>query len=138
MRGRYTAISFILFANIMLLVHALVPHHHHKGIICFTEEHSISVCDHHTQNHDSEKEDSGCCVVKQDYLVPTDEIGKTTRCVVNELNSKFQIGLFPLIISSSNLRVFAPVKFIHHFFDDLPLYRYYLSSSLSLRAPPCV
>ena len=41
---KVVAISFLLLANIILLAHAFVPHHHHEGVpICFSS---------HKHNHD--------------------------------------------------------------------------------------
>ena len=144
MKDSYTIFSFILLANIMLLVHSVIPHHHHHGIVCFTESHSPSSCNTNNHSNDcdahhgSESDDSGCCVVKQDYLVPSDEIGKNIRCVVNELHSKIQNWFIPLLTTSVELQVVSEIKFKYQFFDDFPLYSYYLSSSLSLRAPPSI
>lgn len=142
MKGRYTIFSLILIANIMLLVHSVIPHHHHKGIVCFTETntHKSSDCNsgNNCTHHGSESDDTGCCVVKQDYLVPSDEIGKTTRCVVNEHNSKIQSWFVALLTSSIEFKVFTTNNFKHQFFDVLLHYSYYLTSSLSLRAPPSI
>ncbi len=144
MRGRYTAFGFILLANIMLLVHGLLPHHHHKGVVCFTQDQTEEVCCNDAQHQhskgceDNKRDDSNCCVVKQDFLIPSDEIGKTTRCVVNEIHSKIQSWFVALLTNSIELKVFTTIKFKHHFFDVLPHYCYYLSSSLSLRAPPSI
>jgi len=144
MRGRYTAFGFILLANIMLLVHSLVSHHHHKGIVCFTQNQTEEICcndaqhEHNKGCDDSHSDDSACCVVKQDFLIPSDEIGKTTRCVVSEIHSKIQIWFVALLTSNIELKLLSNSKFKHQFFDDFPLNSYYLSSSLSLRAPPCI
>lgn len=144
MRGRYTAFGFILLANIMLLVHSLVSHHHHKGIVCFTQNQTEEICCNDAQHQhnkgcdDSHSDDSACCVVKQDFLIPSDEIGKTTRCVVSEIHSKIQIWFVALLTSNIELKLFSNSKFKHQFFDDFPLNSYYLSSSLSLRAPPFI
>ena len=46
------AISFLLLANIVLLAHAFIPHHHHEGIpICFSS---------HKHNHIHDADDSDC------------------------------------------------------------------------------
>lgn len=144
MRGRYTAFGFILLANIMLLVHAIVPHHHHMGIVCFTQNHSHEVCcsdaqhEHNSTSNDSHSEESECCILKQNFLIPSDEIAKTVRCVYGEIHSKIQSWFVALLTSSFELKLFSTVKFKHQFFDALPHYSYYLSSSLSLRAPPSI
>lgn len=67
------AILCLLFANILLLAHGVLPHFHHDGIICFTnneishmpcdsqEHNDISICcEHHHDNkvhHHSQSED---------------------------------------------------------------------------------
>ena len=73
------AISFLLFANLVLLAHAFVPHHHHEGVpICFSShehncdsghDHNIGDCTHlsrhiiYTDGHDicptQQEQDSG-------------------------------------------------------------------------------
>ncbi|MGE0077922.1 MAG: DUF6769 family protein [Bacteroidales bacterium] len=144
MKQRNIAFTIILLANVMLLVHSLMPHHHHNGVVCFTESHSQCSCNSNNHSndcgthHSSNGDDSGCCVVKQDYLVPSDEIGKTTRCVVHEINTKISNWFIPLLTSSVELQVIYEIKFKFHFFDDFPLYSCFIDSGLSLRAPPSI
>ena len=44
---KIAAYSFILLANITLLVHAVIPHHHHEEAVCIISSH----CDEDAENH---------------------------------------------------------------------------------------
>jgi hypothetical protein len=48
-----TALFFLIIANIFLLSHAVIPHHHHQDEVCFVETHCCG--DHHS---DTEKADT--------------------------------------------------------------------------------
>lgn len=71
------AILFVLFATILLLAHAFVPHHHHKDHICLSPHHcsadghahesEIPINDH---QHDGQN-DSEFCVLKQAVFIPS-------------------------------------------------------------------
>lgn len=53
-KKKLTAIFFVLFANISLLVHAVVPHHHHEGIAVAVVDATNSIeHEHHNHLHDS-------------------------------------------------------------------------------------
>jgi hypothetical protein len=53
---RQITLMLLMFANVFLLAHAVLPHSHHDGIVCFSFE-KISHCNHCSDHHDI----SGCC-----------------------------------------------------------------------------
>lgn len=71
------AIFLVLFATILLLAHAFVPHHHHQNHICLSAHYCKADCrdhqhglpvDEHSHNSQS---DSGLCVLKQAVFIPS-------------------------------------------------------------------
>lgn len=58
MMRRQIAILLIAFANIFILAHAVVPHYHHDGIVCFDSQ-KESKC---TSFHIYDEGEECCCV----------------------------------------------------------------------------
>ena len=137
-----TALFFISMANIILLAHVLVPHHHHTLQVCVTssdcqdheQEHSPQFCHH---NHQNDAEDCEPCVFKQILVIPANGIKKESVLSaspdVDHDLSKVQFLLFynllvvPEIVSFtfSKTPVFTP-----------SLYTTRISHHCGLRAPP--
>ena len=69
---RNTALFFILLANIILLAHAAIPHHHHKGQVCIEKSHCEADCESHehdaTKNDHEHNSNNQCCVLIQDIM----------------------------------------------------------------------
>lgn len=70
-------VCLFLLANIMLQVHTFIPHHHHNGQVCFDgyqQNFGASADGNDVQNSSAHNtnEDSECCVLKHDYLIPDD------------------------------------------------------------------
>ena len=123
------ALSFLLLANIILLVHAVVPHHNHEDIgICFINfSHSCE----HEENSYPEK----CCIIDNDYTPAENKI--KTSCHIHAKCNCGQILSAPVLTS----------LYIHNFVNDtqidfrqnfyVPLfYSEHISLSTGLRAPP--
>lgn len=60
---RLAALTLLLLANMFLLVHAVLPHSHHDGVVCF----SLSELLH--QNHCSDAHDDigNCCCEHEEH-----------------------------------------------------------------------
>lgn len=93
-----TAILFILCANIVLLAHAVIPHHHHDEVACFevitTEKHDHGhCCDHQDAGH-QEKHDAGtsndCCVLNDFMAIIPDNFKQE----IKPLNFSFEAKNF--------------------------------------------
>lgn len=49
---RYIAILLMTLANVFILVHAVIPHSHHDGIVCLASKEKECVCPHDKESHD--------------------------------------------------------------------------------------
>ena len=86
---RYSAVFFILMANIIFLAHAVLPHHHHKGEVCFVDshcktdskahKHTTSKHNHkhatkeHSHDHDGNTDEQNCRL-KQEVILPSNQL----------------------------------------------------------------
>jgi hypothetical protein len=74
---KLTAYSFILIANIVLLVHAVIPHHHLHQQVCIERKDCVENDVSHTHSNPESNHRRGCetdsnkCVLKQAYLIPS-------------------------------------------------------------------
>lgn len=131
---------FILIANIILLVHAVFPHHHHESQVCFTLSHchSCEVQSGTEPEHHSGKDANGDtedCVLKQIVALPdktsfraSDSPEETYQILTGDailtFNEKVDVPIGNLVSLNPRIEAFS--------FPDL------VSSSLGLRAPPAV
>ena len=140
-------LSFLLLANIILLAHAAVPHHHHETIsICFcdmhgtnceetcTHEHHDTQTTHHEQHEFPSSDD--CCYIDTFYA-PTHNNLKTS-CHLHEKCECGKMILYALISTSIYTSDFVEDTIIH--FRQNPcvqlFYSDFISQSIGLRAPP--
>ncbi len=77
-----------MLASIVLLAHAVVPHHHHESEVCFTKDHYQTDCgDHdddatgHKHGHDGESEVE-FCVLKTEIVIPSNELKQECKWFV--------------------------------------------------------
>jgi hypothetical protein len=135
-----TATFFILLANIILLAHAVFPHHHHELQVCI----NISHC-HHTEQ-DSSTHPADCnhehdssspvtnCILKQLVVVPVNQC--RIEPVVLYLENFTEC--FILHSGYSDELQFTELFRINPYPKDVPLFQTYLDYSQGLRAPPTV
>ena len=134
------AISFLLFANTIWLAHAIIPHHHHNGLIfILTTAHQAHDCNSHDDN---DAHSDGNC----DYPLCNSGI---ENCELATIYAKFDSDKR---IVSDNLDL-LPVVFALFSNDDIPQitddtglpfrqkpylisHTEYISQSIGLRAPP--
>lgn len=67
MLKQFASIVFLLFANIILLAHDVIPHHHHEENICF-EHHSCAAehaHDSESQEQPSSDDKETCCILAE-------------------------------------------------------------------------
>ncbi len=70
---------FIIVANLILLAHALIPHHHHNLEVCLNADECSFHNDFQSQNQEDKdhkhnhnhSSDTECCVLKQAVVIPT-------------------------------------------------------------------
>ncbi len=144
MMRRITAISFLYLANIILLVHTLVPHHHHKEQVCIQDSHCQTE-NPATKHNDSEKDHrhdgkttTEYCILKQLIVVPSSpqrQDGKYFGCYLNYP----AFDGFQAILLYTDLEPFVPLLVFNEPAPSLTSgYTRFLSTALGLRAPPIV
>jgi len=136
------ALSFILLANIILLAHAVIPHHDHENrTICFLDTHCTDsdVMHNHTdcdaQSHQDSTDSDRCCLIDI-VFDPTDHKAKTfchihTQC--DCLHTPYLLMSDVLELQDCGddaLLLFLYAPYIVTCHSD------YISQSLGLRAPP--
>ena len=139
---RATAISLLFLANIVLLAVAVVPHHHHGDMICFTashccgHEHDADGChDEQQTSHAHEHHgDAGCCNVEE-WLLPNiePEHKHQYHCSCSTCNNDLFVAILPDLSEPTIQPVSLP-------FRQAPTTEtyvcIYVSQTLGLRAPP--
>ncbi|HPF51790.1 MAG TPA: hypothetical protein PK335_09460 [Draconibacterium sp.] len=141
---RITAAFFILLANMVLFVHAVIPHHHHDSDLCFdaiVAEHTShdeccnNTCDAKHHQHDSDKE-SDSCMLSHIVALSNGEIKQNIRTTISSHDLINNVSLFA-IKGDENSRVSNPRFFIEIVFNDhIPIYHTLASQAFGLRAPP--
>jgi len=146
MLKKAASIFLILVANIILLVHDVVPHHHRSGLFTFENfknyeealnyQHSENKHHHHDSKDEHQHNDNLSCLLKQAIIVPSSSVKFNLKC--NDLSfGSYDIYSILFYSNSDNLAYFP---FVRH------VYKPYLSSqhpsivnsSLGLRAPPII
>lgn len=143
MINKKTAILFIFFANIALLAHAVVPHHHHNhlsgacmpGIHTETKQsgnHIHPDCNHEHHGHES----PGCCKLKQAVSILSGNV-RYEKNLGGYAGGEMSYPLFLAIILSGRIPLNEHVAV-----DPLPLITFLFpscaASPAGLRAPPAV
>ncbi len=136
---RTTAFIFILFANIILLAHAVIPHHYHQIKICVEASHCQDDGDEHKNaasehEHDGD-ESSSSCVLKQADVLLTHQNRKDCVCNPDSDNHNHDFA----VLSNNKLPEIIPIC-LGKISTLLATSNYsaYLAASIGLRAPPIV
>jgi hypothetical protein len=141
---RTASIFLILFANIVLLAFAVIPHHHHHHQICFIQSHcgNDDDRDNKDSNGDSHKHDcegyAAGCILQEPVVVPSNQ-WKPEIKFVNGINDNSGNDDFHYSLETNLIKAFIPVLYN---IASVPLnncsYSFHVSSSPGLRAPPIV
>ena len=140
---RQTWVIFILlFATIIVLAHAVIPHHHHSNLVCVVSSHceSDNYADEHNaplNNHKHDgKSDTDNCVIKQIIAIPANQLRQNYTSWENVLVhfsfSDFDASNFELRFDNLNPGTLSCKRL--PFFSST--YSYFIIHSLGLRAPP--
>lgn len=133
-----TAFIFLLFANLFLLAHAVIPHHHHKDNpvpIPFEWNHYAEHSHHdsnpfsHDDHHEHETKD---CCLSQTLIVPNNQLIESEK-VVDLLLADILFLTF-YVCEISYLNTF--IKKTYEIVGSIPLPKQFSGSSQGLRAPP--
>jgi hypothetical protein len=133
-----SAFIFVLLANLVLLAHAVVPHHHHNE-----DPISISVkCCHHEEHNphenalvnleDHEDHETTACSLTQILLIPNNQFRTGEKSVDKESTDILFIALFVYNFSSKDN--FAADSYSTT--EIIPISTRFIISSQGLRAPP--
>ena len=141
---RIAAIFFILLANIIILAHAMLPHHQHKGEIFLVNSHHESSCDSHehsekpdTSDHESDH-DVQCCELVHDFIIPSNQI-KQERKLYDDAFNYHGAAVFQAILGD---RILTGLTQFEFFSNPPPLITsadsLFKNRVFGLRAPPIV
>ena len=142
---RILGISVILFANLILLAHNVIPHHHHPHQVCLVTSHCHSG-ESDSHSHENEiplHEHDGTngnepCILKQVIAVPPNQLrldswGSDLQCFNDAGFAVFNAGTYDtacIFIPSGRIILYP----LFHFSN----FQTYCISSCGLRAPPVV
>ncbi|GHU79871.1 hypothetical protein FACS1894145_4980 [Bacteroidia bacterium] len=134
--AKYTYITLIFMANLLLLAHTVIPHHHHHGAPHFVlfETHA-----HDNAGNDCccTHEDENTCVFEQDINAvykQSEENGSGVSCVLHRPELFLQTAVYAVFIAD-----FSLVRETDAFFESPYLISYYCDyagAGWGLRAPP--
>ena len=139
---RFGAILFIFIANLLLVSHSIIPHHHYGGFAWIQADHfedqkdpaetHTEDADHKHQDHDQDQS----CLLAQAYLVPAN-LSRLDCPLPDHLNQNLD---FQLIFTDSNNSGYLPIL------NKIPVpplillgrYNLLVTCCIGLRAPPAL
>ena len=140
MMKKLTAYIIILTANIILMAHAVLPHHHHQLKFCIEGSH----CHHHNvtdpldRSHDHDGEDTSNCILKQLIIFPSTQIKQECKCT-DLSDGHFLYHDWHAVEINDDLQSLAILEATEIEFPLLTPVNYLLIyNSAGLRAPPAV
>jgi hypothetical protein len=138
---KITAYCFLLLANIVLLAHAVLPHHHHEQQVCIERTHCASDADAHVHNTDAKDHqhdgnaNSTECVLKQTFVIPSSQARFVNNC--DNCSNNHNHNLY--ILSSFGYVYLQPFSEVVPYFPEFSSFLIsFVTTSLGLRAPPLV
>jgi len=133
-----TAFIFILLANMVLLAHAVIPHHHHTkapievAVECSHEDdhehnHNMPLC-----NDDHEQGETTSCKLIEAIIVPNNQIRLSELLELTTINHTLFFTLY--VFNFSIPQHYEDTS--NEVVESIPLFTRFLISSQGLRAPP--
>jgi ribosomal protein L23 len=126
-KGQHIGNFLTFLAGLIILAHAVVPHHHHSEITHLSEQEST--CEIPAQEKNTDNQDSHC------HAFNTLVSEKTTNSIVNQALSEY----FNSYIAGINTSIeIPPVKKVTTtiFGDQAIFIKQFFVTAQSLRAPP--
>jgi hypothetical protein len=137
MRFKRIAFFFIVFANTLVLVHSIIPHHHHKGLVvnlaAIKASHSY---DKNFNDHSHENEDDADCALKQEILIPGRIIRSGGDSQIESSEQHFFNDLSSLTLISPETLYYPVGSSLNQVQYGLSKYLFLLNNSRGLRGPP--
>lgn len=128
---RTTALFFLSMAYLIIMAHAVIPHHHHQESICIQDSHCTDQHqgnDQCTSEHDHEVD----CMLIQSVVIPAGQ-ERLFNMPESDIQWQFDSGM-PSVIEhhiSSFSGIISPL-----IPDPESTYLSFASAALVLRAPP--
>jgi hypothetical protein len=131
----------MFLAIITILVHTVIPHHHHKDIACFSSsdchdeyyQHDCTKQEHHSKHCETEGSDD--CVLYQMPAIPRNNVGQLIT--ENEHSADFLQDIkFDILTANYVNIIFSNINYFDFSFESK--YTFLINSSSGLRAPPLV
>lgn len=133
-------ISFfpLMAVTLVLILHAVLPHHHHSEAVCFTDSHCalpveepIGGCTDAEEHQHHGTREIASCTIQPDFLMP-DSYGNVDILVAKKLQKQHVL----LVLDETQPPVYA-LKENHLGFADADpmMWRFYLTAC-TLRGPP--
>jgi hypothetical protein len=140
MLSKVVSISLLVIANLVILAHDVIPHHHHDDYVCF--EHG-SCAAHHANDSEHGKlpgsEDEACCILDNLLIIPAnsryDKIISSSSIILPDSGNHG----FALLANAQFdfTKLLLPLLFRQHS-QKLNFYHAFTSLSAGLRAPPVI
>jgi len=141
---RIAAVVFVSLAGIMMLAHAVIPHHHHYSEICFQKSHCENEQSNENENnpahhHENTGEDShDGCALNAPVLLPAGLDNNECKCI-SFIYRQAGAMFFAAEILNSDQKIFIPSKIQDDSSPGIIMSNKLLVySSSGLRAPPVV
>ena len=142
MHKKLSAKIVIVFASILLLAHAVIPHLHFKSEIVITAEAELSHA-HHSHHHNPSDPNDKCennldsCILKQVFLARSNDLTPEIN-VVQDFNLPHDIFGIQTISNNTEFRFSIPSVFSPPGIEKPILYSYLFCESISSRGSPLV
>lgn len=133
-----SAFIFLILANVILLAHAVVPHHYHNEnhisvhVDCSQEEehnHHESVPFCHEEHEESETE---ACSIAETLVIPANQLRLIEMSAELESSQILFNSVFDYDFSLEDISVDNPYRIA----ENIPISSRFLISSQGYRAPP--
>lgn len=138
-----TALFFVLFANFILLAHAVIPHHHHEdefcvfNVYCNSSDFSQSILDldhHNDHNHSSDAE---CCDLIQEVIIPSNYLNQFCKCLCFNCDNSLNLNCIATLIDNK-IEYFVQEYVKNPIPPLIFTFTQIVNNLFGLRAPPIV
>jgi len=139
------AYGFILIANLILLSHSVLPHHHHDKQVCIertfcetnskAHQHQVN-WQNHKCNQDQDRNSGSSCILKQAIVLPVHQSRHLNECSDHKNNHSYDFQF--ILFNVSPETIITTSETVKSDSEVTSFYSALLQSSLSLRGPPTV
>ncbi len=127
-------IAFLLLANAVLLVHDVIPHHHHDMHVCF--EHHACGADHSHETENQENDDACCLLADLQILAPASSHHEIScPCCNHDAKHGKDTTVFIHEMQTPGVLIFTRTSFRQNPLNN-SFYLTFALQSFGLRAPP--